>query len=367
MANASVCEALWPDSTPCDHGICVVGSCVCEEGWLSTGDFNPVAGENCDIHEVVIRVLYAVQSVVALTALARALRGLYILIHNARVGKMQKRNLKIYGFAAASSLGILTSALLRVSDPQTHAVGVSAACTLLFTFGISSFWLLVPMVAQNYLEYTAKSARMASTSAKEKINKLVTQGTLVCKYVGPYTLIPNLACAMIFFFPESAKTFVVIHYVGILSAILVTIAFGVLPLLGYLVKDLKAQLDKMRETDALAASSVRASVSSRGSVSGPSKSLENMQKMEKVYKKIDWFKGECVRQALSNAATSFIFAFWPFLTHKATYQLAVAWSGACLLLHLMMGIFPVKFNEAVKGRLSAKSSFSSSRVAVSPT
>jgi hypothetical protein len=193
------------------------------------------------------------------------------------------------------------------------------------------------------LEYTAKSARVANQAAKEKIKDLVQTGRLVCKYIGPYTLIPNGAVALTYFSQENAPIFIAIHYLGICSAILVVIFFGLLPLVGFLISDLNGQLIKMRAESAAS------------SATENEKNKQLQAKMETMYNKVVWFKGECLRQAVSNSVTSLLFGLWPFLTHKAGYQLALAWSGAAVLLHLMMGIFPVKYNEQAKRRHSVTS------------
>ncbi|GBG27974.1 Hypothetical Protein FCC1311_041972 [Hondaea fermentalgiana] len=47
-------------SPPCGHGDCVVGVCVCEDGWTGLSDFITTEGIACDINNVAIKALWAI-------------------------------------------------------------------------------------------------------------------------------------------------------------------------------------------------------------------------------------------------------------------------------------------------------------------
>jgi hypothetical protein len=324
MSGNASCEALWP-ARECSFGSCVNGTCECDAGWLSVGDFAPTAGLDCGINQTFIQVLFGLVAFAHLIVLVRAAPNTLNVLRNC--GHNKPSVAIIYASLNISSLCFVICGCLKVSDPERSSIGAGALYTVIWCVGMSWFFTAVPKYVMLQIAYLRTSAKTAAESRRVRINELVKRASKAVEYgVTPGAILACNAPLLILADPGRVNVFAALHYIGILPVILSLYFVAVRPSIDWMLDDFAAS--------------------------------DGSPAVLKAKKKLLWLKDEGFRQCISNIVTASIMGLWPFFTAKATYQLGVVWLAASVLSHIVITVLTVTLHSA-SGRRSSASAVSS--------
>ena len=319
MSGNASCEPLWPAHV-CSFGSCVNGTCECDAGWLSVGDFAPTAGLDCGIHQTFIEVLFGLVALAHLTVLVRAAPNTLNVLRN--YGRNKPSVALIYASLNISSLCFISCGCLKVSDAERNSIGAGALYTVIWCVGMSWFFTAVPNYVMLQIAYLRTSAKTAAESRRVRINELVNRASKTTAYVvTPGAILACNAPLLILADPGRVNVFAALHYIGILPVILSLYFVVVRPSIDWMLDDFAAS--------------------------------DGNPAVLKAKKKLLWLKEEGFRQCLSNIVTASMMGLWPFFTSKATYQLGVVWLAASVLSHIVVTVLTVKLHSASGKRNSA--------------
>jgi hypothetical protein len=324
MSGNASCEPLWPAHV-CSFGSCVNGTCECDAGWLSVGDFAPTAGLDCGIHQTFIQVLFGLLAFAHLTVLVRAAPNTLNVLRN--YGRNRPTVALIYASLNISSLCFIICGCLKVSDPERNSIGAGALYTVIWCVGMSWFFIAVPNYVMLQIAYLRTAAKTAAESRRVRINALVNRVSKMIAYVvTPGAVLACNAPILILADPGRVAVFAALHYIGILPVIMALYFVAVRPSIEWMLDDFAAS--------------------------------DGSPAVLKAKKKLLWLNEEGFRQVISNIVTASMMGLWPFFTSKATYQLGVVWLGASVLGHIVVTMITVK-PPSGSGKRSSTSAVSS--------
>lgn len=360
------CPVYWPDERPCGgNGFCVNGTCVCEDGWASRGDFAEV-GENCDLHEVALSYGYKVLAMVSAILFVYGARFTQLVYRKYKMTGTMKRQLSCGVLATVQGLTCMVGAGLKSSDPAKYAIGHDVIYTALFCSWASSFWISASLMTFVYISFYSdsrmtndKSIIKAVATAKKVYSTIFVCIAIACYSPLLFTVFPKVRL----------HVWAKFHYLGVVACMLL-MAFGLaLPLLSAFVKHLEkaTSQEKQFHFNSKVQVGSQPTRSSAGSMAGKVFSQvksavgntknDSMEKKMKITKAL---KTEVRNQIISNTFTSLLFSMWPYLVRKTSFQLCVAWIGATIIHIIILRLFRPR-KESTKRRKKSGSAVSVGR------
>lgn len=305
-----MCKALWPDEVPCGHGDCVNGTCVCHAGWASVADFS-TAGESCDVHLEAVKAMYLVVGMVSMVGLLAASSVLMKFLWKGRRNYRKFwRQIILFSCLTSHELTLVVASALKSSDPAKFTVCHSPLYTLLFSIWTSSFWTASGMITSVLVQFLSLDTSFSDAKA--------VGATLVkAERSLPATFIMIfVACwaplASVFVDQADPATFAKIHYLGLL-AVFLSMRFALFEPV------CRKFISKVENATIGSDYSKDAKIIRR---------QKSTAKITHKLKLIHALRKEVSKQTVGNVIACCAFSFWPYMTRKATYQLALVWSAS---------------------------------------
>ena len=170
-------EARVPFTEACSGvGVCLDSlSCECPQGLSGVSDW-AIGAPTCAISPVAIQVMY---SILAVAQFAQLTFTLYFLkrlwqtssSQNAKKKRRDRYKVVMAIFSVLSTLFFIPLAIIRASQPvnPTSTIGTSTVTTILFAFGISTFWIYALLFSQSILALSLDQLRMQTQEARDNL------------------------------------------------------------------------------------------------------------------------------------------------------------------------------------------------------
>jgi hypothetical protein len=332
MTSGTHCPLLWPLTTPCSgHGTCLtittinsssssslnVGDCECFEGYISLGDFATQPGADCDLNILAIRVLYGITILPSLISLILSVR--YLMLKREAMNESSSKKLKwsdlinsIPVLAIIANICLIGMASIKIYNPEL-GVGTSLVVTILFSIMFQAFWIIQLGYLYLSLQMTAIQARIKSAAFQTRLELQLERLQKFLIFVFIVSFIWGLAPLIMLFVPSSVNIVGPIHYIGG-SFNIAVLSFMALPRTLFPIRN---DIREAIKDDGLAESSARAAARER---------------MEIIERKLTFLFRLIQRNAVPQTIVACVFALWPYLLRKASYQLPVTWITATIVL-----------------------------------
>lgn len=293
---------LAPGGQRCGAGDCVnpineTEFCSCFEGFAATGDFHfePL---DCDQHLPSLRGLWSLTAIANFIAF---LIGISYTIPYLKAKRKQKNVTPIFlGYTLSAAL-LCTIGVFKSIDPSERLVGKDEMLTVFFCISGWTWWTCGFAFTRIFARFYYLQAQ--SYGAKLNFIYIMPFRTLILlnsiAFVAPFVCL---------FDQRNAVVYQIIHYATCAVMIIVS---GV-HFMRFFARKLIESLDfALRQVD-----------------NALTKSTENKDSMKKLRDTMKFYQNLNIQNVVFNTILALGVCFWPFLTRKASYALAVAWMSS---------------------------------------
>lgn len=214
-----MCDTLLPQTIPCsDHGLCILNTCICNDGWTSSGDFAPIGGD-CAILK---------SAILALAGLGVASNIVIILAYGRYLFLRISTLLSMYGSAditvpnIAFAINLFFSSIfgflydvLKLVNLDSYTIGQSYPSTIFLALCYGFFFQGLLLYLNVCLNFLSGFQRMMLLETRKLFQKNLATTTIRLRIMYVLNVILSILLFCTIFVPNEKQYIIgMTYYIG---------------------------------------------------------------------------------------------------------------------------------------------------------
>jgi hypothetical protein len=262
-------------------------------------DFRFQSGRDCDVYIPAMLALWGAAIALLLIPLLLSVNGFFMLVRK-RQATIGNNPATLHGVIALDSVLYLVLAALHVASPETNAVGLDLATTVVFAFAASGSVLIGSLLVNIFVRLTMQQTPRSNASGNWAA-RIGTSAWVVWTLTCFVSFLPPIGVLV----PSAQHELLIVYFFA--SGMLISFFAYAIPLsLDPLIRALD-QIPKGNRPKRFPKTTLDSTTAT------PARS----EQVQKLTPRLKVLKCACFMMAAGNSVGLIAFAFWPYLRHHA--------------------------------------------------